>query len=316
MSICGVGLGLPLDCYAFCYCSSLAAHPHPISKEERQREIPKQRQQKCPPVHWPHLQIYYSLCSGCEQWYGELAAPRGQEAHPGAPRWHFPPDLGTGTVYSKGDSRKLTTDGKNPNLLPTGLLNTANSWDSFKWAQHSWLHFPSVLLLPGQRTGSRKRSWGMSPRQSSTVVLESQKERRKFLIMSADVVGKSDSSAKIMGSWAWFKRWVLLLFTKKRVKVHPWMSRHWVLSDMSRYLLSYIFLASKVRFQSYCFTKNTEFWNTYGSIWKIKRKGGKKMKEKKSTLQEQVLKGLKFQLETTETAFNQRALNQQQRALR
>lgn len=36
--------------------------------------------------------------------------------------------LGLGTVYSKGDSRELTTDGKNPNLLPTGLLNTANCW--------------------------------------------------------------------------------------------------------------------------------------------------------------------------------------------
>lgn len=62
--------------------------------------------------------------------------------------------------------------------------------------------------------------------------------------------------------------------------------------------------------------KNTEFWNTYGNTRKIKRQGEKKNEEKKSTLQEKVLKGPEFQLEMTETAFYRRARNEQQRALR
>lgn len=187
------GLGLPLGCYAFCYRSSLATHPHSISREERQKENPKAKAAEMSSCTL-HLQMYYCLCPvlpGCKQWYGKLAAPGDQEAHPGAPWWHLSPNLGFENC-SNEDPRELTSDGKNPNLLPTGLLNIANCWDPSKWAQHLRLHFPSVLLLLCQRTGSRKRSWDTSPRQLSTVVLESQKEGRKVLIASADITRKTD----------------------------------------------------------------------------------------------------------------------------
>ena len=59
--------------------------------------------------------------------------------------------------------------------------------------------------------------------------------------------------------------------------------------------------------------KNTELWNTYENIRKIKRQEKKKEEEEEEEEEEEnllrkkryktCLKGLKFQLETAETAF-------------
>lgn len=166
----------------------------PYPEKKGRRKIPKQRQQKCPPVHYISKCITVSALSclvassGMESWQ-----PRGTRKRILVPHGDiFLLILGLKTVCSNEDPRELTSDGENPSLLPTGLLNIANCWDPSKWAQHLRLHFPSVLLLLCQRTGSRKRSWDMSPRQLSTVVLESQKEGRKVLIASADITRKTD----------------------------------------------------------------------------------------------------------------------------